>query len=437
MASPLRRAVPDVDLMRKSAVVLSGFSVARLLGFLFAVAAARLLVPSDFGRMTYALALAAIASVLITAAPCGLSRYLARHRDDRVLQENYFSNWLTVVGLLLVASLIVALPIASGLGLGGWMVAGIAANLLGVTVFESYKEVQRGLDRFTSMALCYGLANLIQLAAILGAAALGWRSAALFVIIYGLSGLAACLVLQALAPIHLRFQRSGLTRRRMLEVIRFIRPLLLQSVFFAAWLSSDLILVQHVLGATATGNYGAAKTLANAVWLAPAAIGTVLVPRVARLPEAELKRYLPGVVGLAALVTVPAAVGLVVFGRPLTAFTFGARYPDAAAALGLLGLGMALHGLYMVPFGLWIGLGRPTIDMVAAAVAMVCTVAAAVVLIPLHGLAGAAAAFCLGSALRLVVISGFTVWALYLRPGAALEAGLARRTENLGVEVAS
>jgi len=426
VASRLRRAVPDLELVRKSAVVLSGFSVARLLGFLFAVAAARLLAPADFGRMTYALALAAIAGVLISAAPCGLSRYLARHRDDLALQEDYFGNWMTVVALLLVASTAVALPAAAALGLDGLMVVGIAANLVGVTILESYKEILRGLDRFTSMALCYGLANLLQLLAILGAAGLGWRSPALFVVIYGLSGLVACVVMQAVAPVHLRFGWPALTRSRMLEVLRFIRPLLLQSVFFAVWLSSDLILVQHMMNATATGNYGAAKTLSNAVWLAPAAIGTVLVPRVARLPDAELKRYLPRVAALAALVTVPAAVALWVFEQPLTAFTFGTRYPDAAAPLGLLGLGMALHGLYMVPFGLWIGLGRPTIDMVAAAVGMVCTVGAALVLIPSGGLMGAATAFCLGSALRLAVISGFTVWAIYLRPESASRVALSR-----------
>ena len=245
MASRLRRAVPDLELVRKSAVVLSGFSVARLLGFLFAVAAARLLAPADFGRMTYALALAAIAGVLISAAPCGLSRYLARHRDDLALQEDYFGNWMTVVALLLVASTAVALPAAAALGLGGLMVVGMAANLVGVTILESYKEILRGLDRFTSMALCYGLANLLQLLAILGAAGLGWRSPALFVVIYGLSGLVACVVMQAVAPVHLRFGWPALTRSRMLEVLRFIRPLLLHLSEDALNLRGSSLLREH------------------------------------------------------------------------------------------------------------------------------------------------------------------------------------------------
>jgi O-antigen/teichoic acid export membrane protein len=192
MGSRLLRLAPDLELISRSAVVLVGFSAARLLGFLFAVAAARVLSPEDFGRMTYALAIAALASVLISAAPCGLSRYLARHSEERAVQEDYLANWLTVVGLLLAGSMLVALPIAALLGLGMWIVAGIAANLVGVTVIESYKEVQRGLDRFTSMAVCYALANLIQLIAVLGAAAAGWRSPALFVTIYGLSDLVAC-----------------------------------------------------------------------------------------------------------------------------------------------------------------------------------------------------------------------------------------------------
>jgi hypothetical protein len=73
----------------------------------------------------------------------------------------------------------------------------------------------------------------------------------------------------------------------------------------------------------------------------------------------------------------------------------------------------------MVPFGLWVGLGRPTVDMVATGLGMACTVIAAPILVPAHGLTGGATAFALGSAARLAVIGGFTVWSLYLLPAPA------------------
>src|SRR2546426_867289 len=85
MILPLHRLtqrIPDLGLVRSSAVVLAGDSLARALGFLFAVAAARLLTPSGYGHISYALAVAAIVSVLTVNAPFGLSRFLARHRHS-------------------------------------------------------------------------------------------------------------------------------------------------------------------------------------------------------------------------------------------------------------------------------------------------------------------------------------------------------------------
>lgn len=408
----LRRLAPELDLVRSSAIVLTGFSIARLLGFLFSVAAARLLAPSDFGRLTYALALSTIASVLLSSSPVGLSRFLARHADDRGEQQSYLSNWLTVVGVLLAISLVAAIVISILGGLDAWMTAGVAANVVGITVLETYREVQRGLGRFGAMTWFYCLANLLQLLAIFSAAAIGWRSPSLFVMIYGCSSLAAWLVVEWIAPVSIGFGLSTLDRRRFLAVLRFTRPLLIQSVFFAIWFSADLLFVQRTMGTTATGNYGAAKTLANALWLGPTAIGMALVPRVARLPENELRRYLLGVLALAAVVTAPPVAAMWMFSRPLVLVAFGDHYPDAAGPLGILAVGMGLHGLYIILFNLWVGLGRPFINMVSAAAGMVCTVVAALLLVPPFGLLGAATSFSLGSAARVVTIAVFTVWAL-------------------------
>jgi O-antigen/teichoic acid export membrane protein len=406
----------EPELFFSSVVAFAGLTVARLLGFLFSVTAARLLAPADYGRMAYAVAIAGMASVLLSSSPTGLSRFLARESGDRARQNSDFSNWLGIVFLLLAASILLMAPVSAASGLRGWIVVGVGVNLVGTAVLETYREAQRGMGRYGLQAVFYSLANMLQLTGIIVAAALGWRSPALFVILYGCSGLLACLLMEMTAPVGLRFLRAALASDRMLMVLRFIWPLLLQSVFFAVWFGADLVLVQRLLPAAATGNYAAAKTLANAVWMAPAAISMVLLPRVARLPVEALRRQLPGFVGGAVLVTLPAAVALALLGRWLIRALFGDAYPDAAAPVALLGLGMAMHGLYLVFFSVWVGLGRPLIDLVATATATACTVAVAFVAIPHAGLVGAATAFGLGAAVRLGVISAFTAWALYIKP---------------------
>src|SRR5207253_314237 len=62
----IRRLKPEAGLLRSSAVVFSGFAVARALGFLFSVAAARILNPLDYGRLTYVIALITVMSMFIS-----------------------------------------------------------------------------------------------------------------------------------------------------------------------------------------------------------------------------------------------------------------------------------------------------------------------------------------------------------------------------------
>ena len=63
--------------------------------------------------------------------------------------------------------------------------------LANIAIFETYLQAQRGLGRFTAMGVYYTLANFLQLVAILVAGLLGWRSASLYLVLYGFSAIAA------------------------------------------------------------------------------------------------------------------------------------------------------------------------------------------------------------------------------------------------------
>ena len=416
--SSLSRPAPAIPLFRSSVIVFLGNSAARLLGFAFSIAAARLLLPSEYGLLAFSLSVAAIAATLLTTAPRGLARFLSRYRDDQGTQDAYFSNWLVVVGLTLGGSGLLLIPISALAGLSGWMILGIAANLIGVAVFEAYREIQRGLGHFATTGTYYILANALQLGAILAAAALGFRSAALFLVVYGLSSIAALGPMQLVAPIDLRFARQTLAWDRVRVISRFVRPLLFTAVFYAIWFGADLILVQRFLGPAMGGNYAVAKVLAGVLALAPIAIQTVVTPSVARLTEPEVRRYVVRVLALACSVTIPVTAALLLLARPLIAVVYGSKYPGAIGPLGILVLGFALHAVYRVLESFWIGLGRPRISAAASAVAMICTVTIALVLVPRMGMVGAAIAFAAGSASQLAVMATYTAWTI--RPWRAL-----------------
>jgi O-antigen/teichoic acid export membrane protein len=406
------KLAPDGALLRSSTIVFAGSTAARLLGFLFSVAAARVLVPASYGQLAYALAIVTISSVLIGNAPTGLSRFMARHAARDETQSRFFSNWLVVVGVMLAVSLVLVPPLAAIAGLGGWMLVGLIANLVGIATLQTYRELQRGLQHFGAMVVFCVVANALQLAGILLAAALGWRNAALFLTIYGLSNVAALVIIVPLAPISLQFSRRALAPRRIKAIFRFIRPLVVQTVLFAVWFGADLILVQRLMSPTAAGNYAAAKTLVTVLYLAPAAIASGVAPRVVRMSNGALRKYLTGALALTASATLPVLAVVAVLGVPLTRALFGDKYPQAPEPLGWLALGMALYGFYLILEAAWVGLGRPMIDAIATGSAMLGTIVVGLLLIPPLGLSGAAMAFTAGSAMELAVIGVYTAGTL-------------------------
>jgi O-antigen/teichoic acid export membrane protein/glycosyltransferase involved in cell wall biosynthesis len=397
-------------LVHASAAVLAGFGLARVLGFLFQVVAGRTLSTDGFGLLTYALAVANIAAVLITTAPLGLSRFLSRSAGTRSEQEAYSVNWLAVIGLLLGVSALATAVFAGPAGLGGWMLAGLLANLLGVAALETYREVQRGLGRYTLQSAFYVLANALQLVAVALAAWLGWRSPAVFLAVYGLSAVAA-LVLMAPWSRGLGLDLGALRWTRMTRIAGFMRPVLLQAVFWNVWFNADLILLAHLRGAAQTGMYAAAKAIANGFTLVPSAIAFVFAPRVAKMPEAEVRGYLLRVLALTAGISIPLAVALAASAPMLTGAVFGGRYAAAALPLVVLLAGAVPYGLKSVLGSLWLGLGHPVVEMVSSAAAMVVTVIACLWLIPQSGIVGAAAAFAAGALTQLVVQGAVTAWA--------------------------
>ncbi len=399
-----------------SATVFSGFAFARLLGFVFSVAAARILLPSQFGQLSYVLATAAMASFLVTSAPVGLSGYLARHREDKTVQREYWSAWLLVLGSVLIVSLAVTAAAGPLLGIGGWLLLGLVANVGGPAVLEAYLEVQRGLGRNVRGVGFYVAANLLQLLLLIVLWRGGLASVPVVLCVYGLSSVAVLPLFVLLRPGAIRPSLASLRRGRVREVLRFARPVIAQSVFYNVWLSADLVLVGRLLGKEAAGYYGAAKTLSNVLLLAPMALGFVILPRIATAGRDTRAAQLWQALGIAAVAALPTVAAVVVGGRLGIRLLFGAVYLPAAVPLLILGAGSGVYCLYAVLSNACIGLGRPGSVAFASAGAAVCSVAGTLLLVPRWGIAGGALAFTAGSILQFAVLATLSLRAGVLSP---------------------
>jgi O-antigen/teichoic acid export membrane protein len=181
---------------------------------------------------------------------------------------------------------------------------------------------------------------------------------------------------------------------------------------------AELFILGQEDGNAAVGVYSIALQAVESMWLIPAAIATaVTAPAVAASEDAEaatlVLRSSVRSLWLAALVA--AVVGGL--GPFLIPAVFGAEFDGAVRPLELLLPGVVLYApVTVLVVYLSIRRARPWTSLAVAIVAMLVTVVAAVLLIPSHGAAGAAAASSIG-----YVAGGALAWAFFValrgRPG--------------------
>jgi O-antigen/teichoic acid export membrane protein len=401
---PIRLGPLWSQLVERSLLLLGSVALARLLGFGFSIVAARALGPAGFGLVTFTLTLANLGSVALFNSPAGLSRALVRSTSVSD-QQVVVSNYLVVIGVLLLASMVAAVPLGLVAGLRGWVLAGLLANLLGIIAIAVYREMQRGVERFGAVAAYNVACNLVQLVAVAGFWFLGLKEPALYIIAFGLSSVAAIAVVRPWAPMGLRPSLGDVNRERIVTVVRFVAPMVVQTAFFMVWLNADVVALRAFGNLTAVGEYGAAKSLANVTLLIPSAVATVLLPHAARVATKEARAYFVRLLVPVCAASLPPLVAVAVLGPWILQHVFGAGYAPAGGALVVLALGMMMYGITLTMDASWTAMNRPKLVMLATAAS---TPVSIIVLAPLvlqFGMIGAAGALTVGAAVKLAILA--------------------------------
>lgn len=388
----------DWRFVKDSAVVGAGSTFSRILGLLFWILLARFITPDDFGFVRYSITLAAIISVAATASPLSIARFLAANRDDPRTRDRYFSNGLVAVALVFTISLLLSVPIL--LLLHSFNIGTILC-IVGLTGFFCYFAVARGMDDAWKMGLTYFLSNAVQIAVLIVVLGfLGLHTTTVALAIYGLTFLSP-FVLELFRPTAVSFHLHLISRAVLLEMARFVLPVVLASGIYTFWYSFDLLLVEN-FNPQAVASYAAAKTLSGAFLFVPAAITSVLMPRVAALKLDKSRRYGTGAIACALLISLVGLAFVAVFGRELIALTFGHRYSDAYLPLLVLCAGMCIFSVYVVLEGFVLGRGRPRLSAQALLVAFFGTCITGFWLTIKMGALGASLSFTLGATLGSV-----------------------------------
>ena len=178
----------------------------------------------------------------------------------------------------------------------------------------------------------------------------------------------------------------------------------LSNIFQFASYRFDVVLVSLWVGKQGLGVYAVGVMFAEALWLLPNALGTVLLSHTPRSTRAEADRRLAALLPTALAVVGVGAAGMSVAAPFAVRWYLGAGYREVPVVTWCLMPGaVALSGAKVLANELT-ARGFPGINAIIAAVGAVVTVACDVLLIPKFGIVGAAVASSIGYTLILVMM---------------------------------
>jgi O-antigen/teichoic acid export membrane protein len=376
------------------------------LGLVTAVAVSRALGPAGRGEFAAAMALAAMGMQIGNLGFPSSNTY-------------FVSKEPGLLPVLLGNSLLIAGAIGSALALVFALLkfgAGMFEQTGPMLVFAALLWIPFGLAYLllTNLLLGIGLvarfnaAELaLRVATLLGTvgAVLVWPAAsavALFAIALVAQAAAAIMAYSAI-PAHGRRPVAvswTVLKRQIPFSLRSYVALVLAFVL----LKIDLLMVQAISGNAEAGYYSIAASMADLLYMLPAAIGLILFPRLAGTSDAghraRATSTLMGYTGL--LMGAAAAVSWIV--APLAIrLLFGAEFLPAVGMFRILAVAICLYGLNNILSNHFMAEGLPWPAVWVWVVAVVVNLALNLAWIPAYGGAGAASASLVAYAVVLVL----------------------------------
>lgn len=397
------QSTPATSFLDDSARMLGWRGVAVLIGGCTAILLARWLGPEDRGTLAvYVLSVGLAALVLQMGVPETLIYAIgSRAQPVREVVATALASCL-VVGS--AAGLATHLALTLVWGLPPTTSAALACAIPVTMTLSTARHVLLGLKRFNS----YSLTTILEVGSYLSAAAALRVAGALAVETVLLAYVLSLLVGVAWALSMLR--RAGVlsvswrdVRPRAVGgwVRRGLHMFLVGVGSFAADRINYFVL-DTVMGSRAVGLFAAASTLPRLIANLPEQIAITLYSHVSnRVSNEEAVRATTAIAGLLLAVFVLMLPPLWFLAEPLVGLLFGAEFAGVGEIMVVLTLSTMVAGLGSLLFNSLAGAGRHDIGGRLTVVSVSVLALAAVLLVPVYGLYGAACSQLLANALRL------------------------------------
>jgi O-antigen/teichoic acid export membrane protein len=183
---------------------------------------------------------------------------------------------------------------------------------------------------------------------------------------------------------------------------------------------ADMFIVNYFLGPAGVGIYSVSVAIAELLWQLPNAVGFVIFPRAAAARPAVMNAFTPRVLRITLGLTAAGAVGLALIGRPVIEALYSGSFAAAYSPMVALLPGVVLLGGAKVLTNDIAGRGYPHLNSANAAIALALTLTLDLLLIPRHGVLGAAVASSIAYGTIFLTAIGFYAY-VSRRAGASVE----------------
>lgn len=239
----------------------------------------------------------------------------------------------------------------------------------------------------------------------------------IFVIWFNFGLMAAVVIYTAIAVIQmawLMFTMShtvrftaGFDRSLMTNMLSFGVRSYVQVVTAHLLLRISIYMVQSYLGPEQTAFYTLALHATETVLEVPQAIGLVLYPRLASLPEDEVHRLTAQTCRRTLMLTAPAAIAMGVFGPSLVTAWYGQAYAPAGAPLPWASVGVATMSIFVIITRDFTARSKQRVNTAAGVLALIGNILLNLYVIPRYGITGAAFSTAVSYTAACALLIGF------------------------------
>jgi O-antigen/teichoic acid export membrane protein len=177
-----------------------------------------------------------------------------------------------------------------------------------------------------------------------------------------------------------------------------------QTVTSHMLLRTDIYLVSYFLGPAQTAFYSLALRFTEMVLELPQAVGLVLYPRLASLPDDEIHRLTAQACRRTLLITSLCSLSIILAGPWVIVLWYGAAYAPAGAPLFWASIGALAMSVFVILTRDFTSRNRQTVNIAAGLPALVLNVSLNFFLIPAMGIVGAALATAIAYSTAVVIL---------------------------------